>query len=74
MLDQDFARIRAHRNNLSRYRRLLKTRLSDVERQFIERRLAEEQTALEALTGDAIPAAFSLSNMPSMSIAAGAER
>lgn len=73
MLDQDFARVRAHRNNLSRYRRLLKTRLSDIERQFVERRLAEEQTALEALTSDAFPAAFSLPNTPSISTTAGVE-
>jgi hypothetical protein len=32
MLDKDLACIRAHRNNLSRYRRLLKTKLSDIER------------------------------------------
>ena len=74
MLDQDIARIRAHRNNLSRYRRLLKTRLSDIERRFIERRLAEEQTALEALAADVFPAAFTVPNMPSVSTAAGAER
>jgi hypothetical protein len=42
MLDADLVRIRAHRNNVQRYRRLLRTRLSDLERQFIERRLAEE--------------------------------
>jgi hypothetical protein len=46
MLDRDLARIRTHRNNIHRYRRLLGTKLSDVERQFIERRLSEEQTAL----------------------------
>lgn len=74
MLNQDFARIRVHRNNLSRYRRLLKTKLSDIERQFIERRLAEEQTALEALASDTFPAALSLPNTPSVSTAAGAER
>ncbi|WP_414645240.1 hypothetical protein [Bradyrhizobium symbiodeficiens] len=74
MLDQDFARIRAHRNNLSRYRRLLKTELSDIERQFIERRLAEEQTALEALAADAFPAAFTVPNTPSAIAATGAER
>ncbi|OKO73659.1 hypothetical protein AC629_36430 [Bradyrhizobium sp. NAS80.1] len=60
MLDEDFARIRAHRNNIHRYRRLLKTRLSDLERQFIERRLSEKQTALEALASKAFPVAFSL--------------
>ena len=30
MFDEDFARIRAHRNNIHRYRRLLGTRLSDI--------------------------------------------
>lgn len=55
MLDEDLALIRAHRNNISRYRRLLKTRLSDLERQFIERRLSEEQTALAALASNTFP-------------------
>jgi hypothetical protein len=55
MLDEDFARIRAHRNNIHRYRRLLRTRLSELERQFIERRLAEEQTALDALAAETFP-------------------
>jgi hypothetical protein len=58
MLDEDFARIRAHRNNIHRYRRLLGTRLSDIERQFIERRLAEEETALRALATQTFPVAF----------------
>lgn len=55
MLDEDFARARAHRNNIHRYRRLLKTKLSELERQFIERRLSEEQTALEALASRTYP-------------------
>ena len=38
---------RAYQNNIDRYRRLLRTRLTDLERQFIERRLAEELVALE---------------------------
>ena len=58
MLDEDFVRIRAHRNNIHRYRRLLGTKLSDMERQFIERRLAEEETALKALAAQTFPAAF----------------
>ncbi|UWU75589.1 hypothetical protein N2603_37215 [Bradyrhizobium huanghuaihaiense] len=49
MLDEYLARIRAHRNTIYRYRRLLKSNLSDVERQDIEKRLAEEQTGLESL-------------------------
>jgi len=39
MTDEKFARLRTYRNNINRYRRLLKTELSDLERQFIERRL-----------------------------------
>jgi hypothetical protein len=74
MLDQDLARLRAHRNNLSRYRRLLKTKLSDIERRFVERRLAEEQTALEALAADVFPIALTLPNQPPASAARGAER
>ena len=46
MLDENLARIRAHRNNVHRYRSLLETRLSDIERRFIERRLSEENSAL----------------------------
>ncbi|MGY8637029.1 hypothetical protein RAD15_31620 [Bradyrhizobium sp. 14AA] len=74
MLDQDLARIRAHRNNLCRYRRLLKTKLSDIERQFIERRLTEEQTALAALAAGAVPVAFALPNRLPASSTTGAER
>jgi hypothetical protein len=49
MIDEKLARRRAHENNIARYRRLLQTRLPDVERHFIESRLAEEQTALSML-------------------------
>lgn len=73
MLDEELARIRAHRNNIHRYRRLLGTKLSDLERQFIERRLAEEQTALEALAADTFPVAFALPKHQSASATMGAE-
>ena len=58
MLNENFARIRSHRNNIHRYRRLLNTRLTDPERQFIERRLSEEQAALKALASETFPLAF----------------
>ncbi|TWB03600.1 hypothetical protein [Bradyrhizobium stylosanthis] len=58
MLDEQLARIRAHRNNIQRYRRLAATHLSDRERQFVERRLSEEQTALEALTSSSYQVAL----------------
>ncbi len=49
MIDGKPAFIQAHRNNIWRYQRLLRTRLTDLERQFIERRLSEEQVALRHL-------------------------
>lgn len=65
MLDENLARIRAHRNNIHRYRNLLETRLSDIEREFIERRLSEESTALEALTSQTFPITLA---MPTRSV------
>ena len=50
MREQNSAYFRTHRHNIYRYRRLLETKLSEIERQFIERRLAEEEVALERLT------------------------
>jgi hypothetical protein len=58
MYDENAARIRAHRNNIHRYRRLLRTPLSDLERAFVERRIADERTALEVLAAEAFPVAF----------------
>jgi hypothetical protein len=49
MIDEKFARLRTFRNNINRYRRLLRTELSALERQFIERRLNEEESAMESL-------------------------
>ena len=64
MLDERFARLRTHRNNVARYRRLLKTHLTDLERQFIERRLSEEQSELELLSSGTFPLAFKVQNDP----------
>lgn len=50
MLEQNLARLQAHRSNIRRYRRLLKTKLTDLERDFISRRLEEEEQALQALS------------------------
>ncbi|UUO32344.1 MULTISPECIES: hypothetical protein [Bradyrhizobium] len=36
MLDENLACIRLHRNNIRRYRSLLETHLSELERQFID--------------------------------------
>jgi hypothetical protein len=50
MIDQQLARLRTHRRNIQRYRNLLQTSLTELERQFIEKRLIEEQANLENLT------------------------
>jgi hypothetical protein len=49
MIDQQLARLRTHRSNIQRYRYLLKTNLTELERQFVEKRLIEEQSNLECL-------------------------
>ena len=36
MMDENIARLRTHRNNVARYRRLLQTKLTDLEREFIQ--------------------------------------
>ena len=58
MVDEKLARIRTHRNNIDRYNRLLKTNVSDFERQFIERRLNEEASSLAKLAESTFPIIF----------------
>ena len=60
MMDEKPAHLRNHRNNIGRYRRLLQTKLTDLERQFIERRLSEEQSAYERLSKATFPIVFKL--------------
>jgi len=60
MIEEKFARQRTYRNNINRYRGLLKTELSVLERQFIERRLNEEKSAMESLATSGIPIAFEI--------------
>jgi hypothetical protein len=62
MIDEELALLRTHRNNISRYQRLLKTELTEFERQFIERRLAEERSAIEQLAASTFPLAFETPN------------
>jgi hypothetical protein len=62
MIDEKFARLRSHRNNMVRYRQLLKTELTELERQFVERRLLEEQAMLESLSASIFPLTLKISN------------
>jgi hypothetical protein len=55
MIDETLARLRTHRNNIHRYRRLLATRLSEIERSYIERRLHQEQASVDALSAATFP-------------------
>lgn len=56
MFDENIARIRDHCANLRRYRRPLKTMLSDLERHFIEWRLSEERAPVRPLVSQAVSA------------------
>jgi hypothetical protein len=55
MIDETLAQFRARRQNINRYRSLLQTSLTEFERRFVERRIAEEEGALSALTFGAFP-------------------
>jgi len=60
MIDENFTLLRTHRNNVSRYCRLLKTELTEFERQFIERRLAEERSEVDRLVASTFPLTFGI--------------
>jgi hypothetical protein len=64
MMDEKLARLRTHRNNIARYRRLFSTKLTDLERQFIERRLSEEQTDYQRLAAGTLPITFKIPTAP----------
>ena len=49
MIDQQLDRLRTHRNNIQRYRNLLQTSLTELERHFVQKRLTEEQSKLDSL-------------------------
>ena len=55
MIDETLAQFRARRQNINRYRLLLQTSLTKFERDFIERRIAEEEAAVSALACDTSP-------------------
>ena len=61
MIDQQLARLHTHRSNIQRYRNLLQTSLTELERKFVEQRLTEEQSNLENLT-NSLPNDFRGSN------------
>jgi hypothetical protein len=50
--DEATIRILVHRQNIRRYKFLLATPLTDVERGFITRRIAEEEAEVRRLTAE----------------------
>ena len=49
MLDFHAVEVRGHRRNIERYCRLLATDLTDLERQYLHKRIAEDHAQLERL-------------------------
>jgi len=56
-MDERIARLRTHHKNIERYQGLLKTKLNEVELQYLERRLSEERFAIAILEFMSPPAA-----------------
>ena len=52
MPDENTVRIVVHRQNITRYRSLLKTPLTAIERDFIGRRIEEEEAEIHRLTAE----------------------
>ena len=46
VMETKVIQLRAHQKNIDRYQGLLKTKLSETERQFLEKRLSEETIAM----------------------------
>jgi hypothetical protein len=49
MIEENLARLRAHGQNLDRYRQLLQGSLSDFERDYVQSRICEEEASLAQL-------------------------
>ena len=45
-METRIARLRTHQKNIDRYQGLLKTKLNETERQYLEKRLSEETIAM----------------------------
>ena len=63
--DARAARLAAHRGNLERYRRILTTPLTDLERAFVKRRMAEELAQIDRLEHRALRGSVGVDATPS---------
>jgi hypothetical protein len=48
-MDERIVRLRAHQKNIDRYQGLLKTKLSEAEKHYLEKRVSEERFAISML-------------------------
>ena len=71
MMDFKTAQVRRHRQNIERYCRLLATELTDLERQYLHKRIAEEHAQLERL--EKSQARGGRPSLPTLVIGAAAE-
>src|SRR5262249_44661889 len=55
MIDFNTTQVRVHRRNIERYCRLLATDLTELERQYLHKRIAEEHAQLEQLEKETSP-------------------
>ena len=62
MFEENLALLRTRHKNVQRYRQLLESSLTDFEREYIGKRLNEEQSAIETLS--AIPPSETTSSGP----------
>ena len=69
MIEENFARLHAHRNNIYRYRRLLATKLTELERSYIEKRLQDEEAASTALLQATLPLRLPSAGLPAQTAA-----
>ena len=53
MFEENLALLRTRHKNVQRYRQLLESSLTDFEREYIGKRLLEEQLAIETLSANA---------------------
>jgi hypothetical protein len=53
VFEESLALLRTHHKNIQRYRQLLESNLTDFEREYLGKRLLEEQLAIETLSANA---------------------
>jgi hypothetical protein len=63
MFEENLALLRTRHKNVQRYRQLLESSLTDFEREYIGKRLLEEQLAIETLSANAPSEATSVWSM-----------